>query len=60
MEVASALDELFRLRWVFSEGMLVLTVRAMVFASKGASYFGCLSLRLRAGLGQAPIEFAFD
>jgi len=29
---------------------LVLTVRAMVFASKGASYFGCLSLRLRAGL----------
>ena len=40
--------------------MLVLTVRAMVFASKGASYFGCLSLRLRPACAQAPIEFAFD
>ena len=39
-ELFSALDELLRVRWALREATLVLTVRAMVCASRGASYKG--------------------
>src|SRR3990167_1163083 len=51
MVVANALEEPFRLRWVLSDAMLVLTVRAMVFASNGLVLKGSWALR---ALGRLP------
>src|SRR3990167_5156372 len=50
-EVFSALDDELRLRWVLSDAMLVLTVRAMVFASNGLVLKGSWALR---ALGRLP------